>query len=69
MVGLFPFILYQLCNDCHVIAEISFLYSHLKSVCTQFGRHMGVEAKKFGNVVALGAIIEPEGLAKIIIRV
>jgi hypothetical protein len=30
---------------------------------------MGVEAKEFGNVVALGAIIEPEGLAKIIIRV
>jgi hypothetical protein len=29
---------------------------------------MGVEAKKFGNAVALGAIIEPEGLAKKIIK-
>lgn len=30
---------------------------------------MGVEAKKFGNIVALGVIIKPEGLVKIIIRV
>jgi hypothetical protein len=30
---------------------------------------MGVEAEKFGNVTALGAIIESKGLAEIIIRI